>query len=631
MKDLAERRHLIIYFFSFWAIILIVKIAQLQIFDSRYKERARRTTLSRNILYPSRGVIFDRNMSLLVTNAPLYDLEVIYKKVDHKMDTTEFCRLLGITKTQFIQNINKDWSKPAFHKAVPFTFLSKIRPDKFAMFYEHLYKFPGFYPVLKNIRTYPHQNAAHILGYLGEIDREGINISQGVYTLGDYIGITGIERALEPELRGLKGVTYTMKDNLGRDVGPFDDGKLDSMAVSGIDMMSSIDLDLQKYGELLMQHKRGSIVAIEPSTGEILAMISSPSYNPNSIALDKDRSLAFDSLLNDKTNKPFLDRSIMANYPPGSIFKTVLSLISLQKGITGPNRTIYCDGAYELDSRGKSVQKCHSHPTATSISSAIQYSCNSYFYQLVREFVNQYGAKSPGRGLDTLVSYLSDFGLGHRLGVENLSELPGFIPNSRFYDNLYKKEINGWRATYMLSLGIGQGELQVTTLQMANLASVIANRGYYFTPHLVKKYLNVNEPINEIYRTKKRVRIDSKYFPYVVDGMSLAVVAGTATAANVPGLDVCGKTGTSENPHGKDHSVFFGFAPKNNPKIAVAVFVENAGWGGEVATPIAGLMIEKYLNKSIPEYRKYLEDKMINFDLISEKGLPITQNQSPLQ
>jgi len=374
-------------------------------------------------------------------------------------------------------------------------------------------------------------------------------------------------------------------------------------------MMSGLDLELQEYGEALMKGRRGAIVAIEPSTGEILAMVSAPSYDPNSIALDKNRSIAFDSLLSDTINRPFLDRSLIANYPPGSIFKPVFSLIALQKGIVQPNTSFYCDGAYEISS--SKAQKCHSHPPISNIGSAIQYSCNSYYYHLMRQFVNQYGFKRPGMGLDTLVSYLKEFGLGQKLGVENPAEIAGFVPDSKYYDRLYRREVNGWKATYMLSIGIGQGELQVTTLQMANLATVIANRGYYYPPHLIKKYLNTTEPIDIKFRTKRKVRIDYRYFDPVIDGMQLAVEAGTARAAILPGITVCGKTGTSQN-RGKDHSVFFGFAPRENPKIAIAVYVEHGGWGGETATPIAGLMIEKYIKREISPEKKQWEERMMD-------------------
>lgn len=618
MIALEQRKNNFIIFVLLCGALLIFKSAQLQLFDKKYTERAKKAALYKNILYPARGMVVDRNEKLLVTNAPLYDINVIYKNIDPKMDTNVFCQLLNIDKQTFINNLNKDWKGQQFHKAVPFTFLSKIRPENFAKFQEHMHKFPGFFPVLKNIRTYPHQNAAHVLGYLGEVNRNTIEKSDGEYIMGDYIGITGIEKGMESLIKGKKGISYVLKDNLGREVGKYDNGRLDSSAVAGYDMMSSLDLVLQKYGEELMINKRGSIVAIEPSTGEILCMVSSPSYDPNSIALDKNRGIAFDSLLSDTINRPFLDRSLIANYPPGSIFKPVFSLIALQKGVAQPFRSFYCSGAYSISAT--KAQKCHPHPPVSGIAAAIQYSCNSYYYNLMREFVNQYSYKKPGIGLDTLVSHLHDFGLGVKLGIENPIEIPGFIPDSKYYDKLYRKEVNGWRATYMLSLGIGQGELLVSTLQMANLATIIANRGYYYAPHLLKKYLNTDEEIDIKYRTKHKVRIDQQHFGPVIQGMEWAVSAGTARAAITPEIPIAGKTGTSQNK-GKDHSVFFGFAPIDNPKIAIAVYIENGGWGGETATPIAGLMIEKFIKREISESKKYWEERMKNLDTIKGKKL----------
>ncbi len=609
----------IIYFILAASCILVTKAAQLQIVDTKYRERAKRTTLDKNTIYPSRGLIYDRNKSLLVTNTPLYDIEAIYRNIK-QIDTSTFCELLKITPETFIKNLNKDWRSLQYSKSVPFIFLQKVKPHTFSIFQEHLYKFPGFYPKLKYIRTYPHRNAANVLGYLGEVNQRQIDNSNGKYNLGDYIGVSGLEKSYESLLRGKKGTSYILKDNLGREVGAYDNGSLDSTALSGEDIITSIDLELQAYAEKLMQGKRGAVVAIEPSTGEILSMVTAPSFDPNLIALDKNRSAAFDSLLRDTINRPFLDRSSMAYYPPGSIFKPVLSLIAMQENIVPADRTIWCDGVYELDSKGKSVQRCHPHPTPYNVSIALEHSCNSYYYQTMREFVNQFGYKSPGRGLDTLVSYLHKFGLGNPLGTDITSEGKGFIPNSKFYDKIYRKEVNGWRSTYILSVGIGQGELQITTLQMANLAAIIANRGFYYIPHLVKGFVNSTNQINPKYQSKHYVPIDQQHYAPVIRGMELAVNRGTAVYGYVPGLNICGKTGTSQNPFGKDHSVFFGFAPKENPKIAIAVYVENAGWGGEIATPIASFVIEKYLNKEIAKYRKYLENKMINTVLINNES-----------
>ncbi|MBK8388289.1 MAG: penicillin-binding protein 2 [Saprospiraceae bacterium] len=609
MKNLEKRQFTIIYFFIAAAVALAFKVASLQIFDPAFSNETKSAALYRQTVLPSRGIIVDRNGELLVANAPTYDIMVTYRNIDPKMDTLSFCNLLGIQKEDFKAYLAKDWKSGQFSKSVPFVFMSKVSPERFAYFKEHMYKYPGFFPELRSTRAYPHQNAAHVLGYLGEVDRKIIKLSDGLYSMGDYIGKTGLEKMYERELGGVKGVSYILKDNLGRKVGSFDNGRLDSASIAGLDIESTLDLELQAYAEKLFANKRGSLVAIEPSTGEILAMVSSPTYDPNVVGTS-----IFDSIIRDNVNKPIFDRSVKAEYPPGSIFKCIFSLIAMQKGVTNPDRGIGCSGAYYIG--GGKFQKCHSHPMAQNISMAIQYSCNSYYYQLMRDMVNFYNPKKPGIGLDTLVAYLNEFGLGHPLGTDNVYENDGFIPDSKFYDHLYRREASGWKATYMLSLGIGQGELQLTTVQMANIAAAISNRGYFITPHLIRKFRNSNEPIPAKFKEKKMMRIDQKYYNPVVDGMQMAVKAGTATRAFLDDIEVCGKTGTSQNPFGEDHSVFFGFAPKNNPKIAIAVFVENAGFGARYAVPIGGLVMEKYLTDTIRPARKYLEDDMFSKNLL---------------
>jgi len=614
-----DKVKIILYIVFLSASVLILKTAQLQIFSSKYKEQARRTTLDKTIKYPSRGLIYDRNGKLLVSNNTIYDIEVIYNNVPEHLDTTELCSLLGISERTFIKNINKDWKNAQYHKAIPFTFLSKVQPQQFSVFQEHLHKYPGFYPVQRNIRTYPHKNIAHALGFLGEVNKKDIDNSiDNSYRNGDYIGRSGLERTYEYALKGKKGVGYVLKDNLGRNVESFDNGSLDSSAVSGSDILSTLDLDLQVYGEELMQNKMGSIIAIEPSTGEILTMLSSPTYDPNLLNLDRNRGLSYDSLSLDTLYKPLFDRSVMAKYPPGSIFKTVFSLIALQKGILHANKTIYCDGVYELDSKGLYTQDCHAHSTPYNVSIALQHSCNSYYYQTLRDFIDSHGYTTPGVGLDTLISYLNDFGLGEKLGIDYHTESKGFLPNSATYDRMYSDVYNGWRSTYILSLGIGQGEIEMTTLQMANLAAILANRGSYVTPHLVKDFLKEEYELDSKFTSPKYMRIDKEHYEPVIEGMARVTTVGTGKLAYIPGIDVCGKTGTSENV-GKDHSVFFAFAPRENPKIAIAVYVENAGFGGDIAAPIAGLMMEKYLNKEINPKKQYLEERLKNMKLINKK------------
>ena len=627
MSDLLNRYRIIEYFFIGFALILIFKAAKLQLIDKGYREKVEKATLRKTLLLPSRGLIYDRTGKLLVNNEPVYELEVIYNDLDKNMDTTKLCQLLNISKEDFIRKINKNWKNYRYSKTSPFIFLSKIDPEVYSRFVEHLYEFPGFYPSIKSVRNYPYNNAAHILGYMGEVNQKTIKKSKGQYSPGDYIGITGLEAVYEKELRGKKGVKFEIKDNFGRSIQSYQNGVFDSSAVAGYKMISSLDIELQAYGEKLMQNKRGAIVAIEPSTGQILALVSSPGYNPNDLSVRSDRGKIFAKLLNDSINKPLLNRAITSKYPPGSIFKPVLGLIALQEGVTYPNRTIYCGGQYVYKTKYNTFRYgCHHHPTPYNIGIAIQHSCNSYFFQLGRDVIEKYGFSNPGRGLDTLVNYLKEFGMGRKLGIDLKNENSGFVPNSKFYDRLYSKQHAKWRSTYIMSLGIGQGELELTTLQMANIAAILANRGYYFTPHLIKEF-EPSIPIPEKYTIKHKVRIDSIFFKPVLNGMERAVLSGTAELAYTPGIRICGKTGTSENytyKDGKrikleDHSVFMAFAPRENPKIAIAVFVENGGPGGLLAAPVASLMIEKYIRGEIPFYRQWLENRILKTDLVNKK------------
>ncbi len=613
MKNLADRQNVIIYVFILCASVLIIKSAQLQIFDSSYRDQAQRTTLAKKIKYPARGMMYDRNGKLLVANSPIYDIEVIYNNVDPSMDTTLFCSLLDLDRSTFENNLNKNWRDPRYSKSSPFIFLNKIDPRLYARFHEHLFRFPGFYPVIRNIRSYPHSSGAHALGYLSEVTPAEIENYDGLYVNGDIKGKSGLEDIYELDLKGEKGVEYLLKDNLGRDVGPYNNGSKDSYAVSGSDLQLTIDLDLQAYAEELMINKKGAVIALEPSTGEILTMVSSPTYDPNTLSFSRIRGSAFEALSSDTLNKPLYNRAINAKYPPGSIFKPIFSLIALQHGVTYVNRTISCSGVYPITG-----QKCHAHTTPYNISMAIQHSCNIYFYRLLQDFLDQYGDKNPGQGLDTLVNSLEKFGLGQKLGIDYPYENAGFLPNSRYFDEIYRETApNGWRSTYVTSLGIGQGEFQLTTLQMANMAAILANRGYYIAPHFIKKYLDGSKDVPYNYQKRNYAGIDAQHFPPVIEGMRRAAESGTARNAYMPDIEVCAKTGTSQNPHGEDHSVFIAFAPKENPKIAIAVFVENAGWGNTFGGAIAGLMLEKYLKGEVSPAKKWLEERMLNADLIN--------------
>lgn len=599
-----------------WIIILcatglIVQTGWLQLGDPTYKQKADRTTLVRRTLYPSRGLIQDRSGHLLVYNIPVYDLKVTYNQVKD-LDTTLLCKLLEIDRTEFHERMEKDWKSLRFSKSIPFNFMEGIPAGKFQYIQEYMHMFPGFYGELRSARGYFESNSAQVLGYISEVDQAKIDGSDGVYASGDYCGSSGVESHYEDFLRGTKGVSYVLKDNLGREIEALEGGRHDSAAISGSNLVLTLDHVLQQYGQELLNNKRGSVVAIEPSTGEILAMVSSPGYDPNLLSISRDRGKAFKQLQED-TLKPLFDRSVMAMYPPGSIFKTLLSLSAMQQGVLDPNRSISCGGAYYS---GSLRRGCHSHPTARNVSDAIKYSCNSYFFTVYKEVLDKYGYTHPEKGLAELNTYLTQFGLGHKISADLSSEKSGNLPTPEYFDQVYKK--GAWRSPYILSMGIGQGELQLTTLQMAHAAAIIANEGTFTEPHILKAVVPPGESPEMMFYPRKRISIDYQYFYPVIEGMSGAVRSGTATRAFHPDFEVCGKTGTSENPHGEDHSVFFGFAPRYQPKIAIAVFIENAGFGGSFATPIAGLMIEKYLRGEIIESRKHIEKQMLEANTINK-------------
>jgi penicillin-binding protein 2 len=546
----------------------------------------------------------------MVHNIPVYDLKVIYNQVPKNIDTALLCRLLEIDKASYKERMEKDWKSLRFSKSIPFDFMEHIPATKFQYIQEYLHLFPGFYGELRSARGYYENYSAHILGYMSEVDQKKIDESDGLYSPGDFCGSTGVENFYESSLRGSKGASYVLKDNLGREIESLDQGRHDSLAISGDNLVLTLDHVLQEYGQQLLQNKRGSIVAIEPSTGEILAMISSPGYDPNELSISRSRGVAFAKLQNDTLN-PLFDRSVMAMYPPGSIFKPLLALIAMQEGILDENRTVPCSGAYYS---GGLKRGCHNHPTAHNVADAIQYSCNTYFFTIYKEVIDKAGYTLPEIGMRQLNGYLSEFGLGHKISVDLPSEKQGNLPGPQYFDQIYGT--GKWRSPYILSMGIGQGELQLTTLQMAHAAAIIANEGTYTDPHILKARVPAGKPPHAEFYPRRRVSIDYRYFEPVVEGMSGAVRAGTATQAYIPDIEVCGKTGTSENPHGADHSVFFGFAPRDQPKIAIAVYIENAGWGGTFATPVGGLMIEKYLKGEISEGRKGIETKMLEADLI---------------
>lgn len=603
------RYKVIATFFGIGAFLLIVNLFEHQVLNSTYQDKAQSRTLIKRTISPPRGLISDRYGKMLVVNEPIYELEMIFHEIDPQMDIARFCNLLNIDKATYDLLMDNALSRPYFRKYIPITFISNINPEQYSRFQEHLHRFPGFYARMKNKRSYPYPNAAHALGYISQVSTSDLESDQN-YDIGDVKGTKGLEKVYEADLRGQNGMEYILKDNVGREVETYLYGSQDTFAKGGEDIITTLDIDLQAYGESLLAGKRGSIVAIEPSSGEILSMISVPTYNPNSLSFGAERNKTYYALLSDTINRPMLDRSIQAKYPPGSIFKPILALIALQEGTTHAGRTIYCSGEYMINAKSGYSRGCRDHPTPTDIGIALQYSCNSYFFQLIRELLDNHGYTKPGLGLAVLDQYLEAFGLGQKLGVDMDNENDGFIPTPDYYNKKYNTAEYSWRATYVLSLGIGQGELELTTIQMANLAAILANQGHYYTPHLLKAYKS-GKAIKEDFTIPKTVPINAEHFEPVLNGMEAVINAGSGIRAYVPGIRICGKTGTSQNPHGEDHSVFLAFAPRENPKIALAVFVENAGGGSALAAPIAGLMIEQYLNKKISDSRKHLETYVI--------------------
>jgi penicillin-binding protein 2 len=629
MESFNNRQYNIQLVVFFSALVLLFRAAQLQIFDTSYAKRADAITIDKLTAYPSRGLIFDRKGKLVVNNFATYDLMATYRQVSPTMDTLKFCNLLGITPSDFKEFLKKDWKSGRFSQSVPFVFMKKIPVDVYARLQESLYEFPGFFVQVRNIRGYSYAAGAHALGYINEVSSQDIEKDKS-YASGDYLGVAGIEARYETYLRGKKGANFLLKDNMGRTVGKYLKGSRDTVAVSGKDLITSLDIDLQVYGEELMQNKSGSIVAIEPRTGEILCMISAPTYDPNLLTMTQSRAKVYTQLLNDPL-LPFFDRTVQAQYPPGSIFKPLIALVGLQEGTLYADQGIGCGGGYYYGGR---LYKCHNHAGIGNVVDAVANSCNTYFFSEFRDIVDKFGFSEAGKGLKMFEKYAREFGLSSKLGIDYPSEKPGNIPTTEYYDKIYPKKLGGWRSPTIMSVGIGQGELQLTTLQMANMAACIANQGYWYAPHLAKEFKD-KTPIPAEYREKHIVSIEKRYFQLVTEGMAECVNRGTARSCQIPEISVCGKTGTSQNTHGDDHSVFFAFAPKDNPKIAIAVYVENGTWGATYAAPIASLMIEKYIKGSISESRIPMEERMKKASLIEKllktKGyMPTIPTEQPI-
>ena len=609
------RKNILFYFTLAVSVIFICQLIVLQLFKSEYSERSLSNATLERTVYPPRGLIYDRNGKLWVSNKPVYDLMVVPENLK-KFDTLELTQNLKISKNELIEKIE---SAEQFSKKLPSVIERQLSLSEISVIQEKMWKFPGFYFQKKTTRDYVLPIGGNILGYISEINKRELEMKPD-YDLGEMIGRQGIEKTYEKILRGKKGVKIFQKDRFNRIIGPYEDGNYDKAPEAAENLTLTLDSDLQNYGESLMQNKRGGIVAIEPRSGEVLALITAPNYNPN-ILIGRDRSKFFNKLVADTISKPLFDRSLQAEYSPGSPFKLLNALIGLQENIITPQTIFSCNEGHYY-AKG-AFMKCHNGiGTKSNLIKGIYKSCNSYFAKTFVRIIES--ESSPEKGIDLWKNYLTSFGLGNYLGYDLPIGKPGFIPGSDYYNDWYPEK--NWSSTTVISNAIGQGEILTTPIQMANFTAAIANRGFYIKPHFKKSFDNI---INDSLYPVKRTLIDSKHFETVIDGMHQVVEKGTARIAKINGLEICGKTGTVENfirlnnekTQLTDHSIFIAFAPKENPKIALAVFIENGYWGARWAAPIASLMIEKYLRKEVK--RKWLEKRITEGSLIAEYEKPL--------
>ena len=590
------------------SILLIVRIFYLQVIDENLKLQSENNAIKKVFDFPERGYIYDRNGKLLVANQPSYDIMVVPREIKN-IDTTEFCNLLHITKDYFIKKIEK---ANVYSPILPSVFLSQLNKAEYAAFQEKERKFEGFYTQKRALRDYQVKEGANIFGFITQVNEAILNKNK-YYNSGDLIGKQGVEQQYEEILRGVKGVKYLLRDKHNKIIGPYKEGKFDTIAQQGKDLTLTIDHVLQQYGTELMINKRGGIVAIEPKTGEILALVSAPTYDP-ALLVGRQRSKNFTALYNDSISKPLYDRSLQATYPPGSPFKIVTGLIGLQEEVIDEQTTFYCNHGANF---GR-FMKCHCGLHTLQLNNGTYKSCNSYFGHTYKRTIEKY--KDSYYSVDNWANHVKSFGLGQFLGTDMPIGTKGLVPDSK----LYKRVYNGAkiRSSYIISNSIGQGEVLTSPIQLANMMAAVANEGYYYTPHIVKKIKGQN--LDKKFTTKHYTTIDKQYFQPIIQGMEDVYNFGTASGLKVEGIKICGKTGTAENKirvagktyQLKDHSIFVAFAPRENPKIALAVFIENGYWGSRWAGPIATLMIEKYLNGKIT--RKDLETRMLNGSIEDE-------------
>jgi penicillin-binding protein 2 len=606
MDQFASRRNIIAGIFILAAFALMIRLFYIQVIDSSYKLSAENNSQRIEVLYPARGLVYDRNGKLLVYNQPSYDLMIAPYELQ-PFDSAEFCRILNIDRIRLRAGIAR--ARLPKYRREPF--IKQLSPETYADLQEKMYKFPGFYVKSRTLRKYTNKSASHLLGYVGEVD-EKIIAKRKSYVMGDYIGISGIEGYYENFLKGEKGQEVLLVDVHGRVKGTYQDGRYDKDAKVGRNLKCTIDARLQDYGEKLMKNYRGAVVAIEPTTGEILALISSPDFDP-ALLVGRDRTRNYTRLERDSILKPLYNRALMANYPPGSTFKPIQALIGLQEGVITQESSFSCNMGFHY---GAINVACHNHASPLDLLHGIQQSCNSYFCNVYKRILENPNYKNAEDAYKSWYDYVWSFGIGHRLGSDFTNELKGFLAPSTYFDKYYGR--HHWNALTTISLAIGQGEILVTPLQMANWTAAIANRGYYITPHVVKSIEGI-DTLDHHFTEKHVIHIDTAYFGLIIKGMEMAVLGGTAAASRLSNITMCGKTGTAQNPQGKDHSVFIAFAPMDHPKIAISVYVEHGEWGASYAAPIASLMIEKFLTDSIAPSRKYIEDRILNSNLLYSK------------
>ena len=612
--NLEKRKYVISGFIIVIAIIYLIRLFGLQINNDKYKEYADSNAFLKKTIYPSRGIIYDRNGELIVYNQPAYDVMIIPRDVQG-FDTLDFCRTLNITKEDLLKRITdmKDRSiNPGYSSYTPQRLISHLSIEDYGRLQEKLYRYPGFFIQKRILRQYNHLTAANLLGNIREVNAKDIE-NDSYYQAGDYCGDVGIEKSYEKYLRGKKGVEVLIRDARGRIQGKYENGINDISPISGKDIKLSIDVELQKYAESLMSNKIGAVVAIEPATGEILALVTSPTYDPT-LLVGRNRGKNYKELAKDK-HKPLFNRALMAAYPPGSTFKPSQGLILLQEKIVTVGTPYPCSKGYVS---GGLKLGCHPHSSPITLKPALETSCNAYFcwgFKALIDKRSKYG--STANAFEVWKKHLVSLGFGYPLGVDLPSESRGFLPNANWYSDRYGK--NHWSANTIISVSIGQGEVSATPLQIANLCATIANRGWFITPHIVKEVKDSVLP--EELLKKRYPTIDKKHYKPIIDGMRMAVMNGTCKKADLDDIEVCGKTGTAQNPHGRDHSAFIGFAPYNNPKIAVCVYVENAGFGAAYGVPIGSLVIEKYLTDTIRPERKGIERQMLTSNTIVNSGV----------